>query len=89
MKNPDNEPDLIDLIQSSVNEIETFEKSLIWVDIRTILDDWNKGLKTEYDNAKTMEDVKFIQGISCCIDYVLNLPTAMKNIILNNQEDKQ
>ena len=88
MKNPDVEPDLIDLVQSSINEIETFEKSLIWTDFKTILNDWKSGLISDYDNAEKMEDVKFLQGLSLCIDYILNLPVAMKNIIAQAQEDK-
>lgn len=89
MKNPEsNEPDLIDLVQSSVNEIDIFERSLIWTDFKAILNDWNAGLKGDYDNAGSMEDVKYLQGISQCIKYVLNLPDAMRNIIKQSQEDK-
>ena len=88
MKNEQNEPDLIDLVQSSAREIENFEKSTIWNDITNILKDWQDGLRQDYDNANSMEDVKFLQGISKGISYMLNLPLAMKNIVLQAQEDK-
>jgi hypothetical protein len=82
------EPDLIDLVQSSVHEIDLFEKSIIWSDMVNILKDWSEGLKEEYDNAKSMEDVKFTQGISICIQYLLKLPESMRLIVQQAQEDK-
>ena len=75
-----NDTDIKDLVQSSIHDIEKFEKSVIWSDMKNILDDWNAGLKSDYDNADSMEDVKYLQGVSRCITYVLNLPSAMKSI---------
>lgn len=83
------EPDLIDLVQSSLRDIEVFEQSTIWIDMKGILLDWNNGLKDEYDKAANMEEVKFVQGISECLKYVLHLPEAMKAIVSNAQEQKE
>ena len=81
-----NDPDINDLVQSSVREIERAEKSIFWIDIKAILEDWNTGLKSDYDNARNMEEVKYLQGISECIKYVLNLPEAMKLITSDDYE---
>jgi hypothetical protein len=75
------EPDLSDLIKSSIGTIENFEQSTLWEDIVRILDDWDNGLKENYRNAETMDEVRMYQGISQCIEYVKNLPMAMKAIV--------
>lgn len=76
-----NDPDIKDLVQSSVADIEKFEKNIVWNDILTILKDWDAGLKKDYDEANTMEDIRRLQGISECISYLRNLPEAMKTIV--------
>jgi len=75
------EPDLKDLIRSSLGSLENFEQSTIWEDIVRILDDWEEGLKENYRSAETMDEVRLYQGISQCIEYVKNLPMAMKAIV--------
>lgn len=74
------EPDITDLVKSSVADIEEFEKSLIWQDFVRILKDWSVGLKQDYDNAEDIEEVRKLQGISITLEYVERLPEAMKSI---------
>lgn len=79
--------DLKDLVQSSLNDITVFEKSIVWNDMKTILKDWSEGLKEDYDGASNMEEVRHLQGISKCIEYMLNLPDAMKAILAQGEDD--
>jgi hypothetical protein len=80
-------PDISDLVESSIREIEYFERTQVWQDMLKILEDWSNGLRGDYESADSMDQVRYTQGISMCINYVKNLPEAMKTIVNLNQED--
>jgi hypothetical protein len=87
-KKESREPDITDLVLSSDHEIEYVKNSQVWKDMIKILEDWNNGLRDDYDTADTMDQVRYTQGISMCIKYVKNLPDAMQTILkMEEKED--
>lgn len=81
-------PDLTDLVHSSIRQIEEFERSSVGQDIVRVIEDWEKGLKTDYDKAEDFGDLRFFQGISVCLEYMKRLPDAMKTIVELKAEGK-
>jgi len=81
--------DLTDLVKSSVHDIEAFEKTSVYHDMQTIIQDWSIGLKSDYDSAETLDEFRFLQGVSMALDYVARLTEAMKTIAsIKEEEDK-
>jgi len=81
--------DLTDLVKSSVHDIEVFEKTSVYQDMQVIIQDWSAGLKSDYDSAETLDEFRFLQGVSMALDYVARLTEAMKTIAsIKEEEDK-
>ena len=88
-------------VNSSVNELKDFKKSIIWADIVRELRSWKEGFKREQasivDDAATTNPTTAsvllhmgdLNGRQKAVDYLLNLPDIFINIIESQQKENE
>lgn len=76
-------------VRSSENEFQSFIDSTVWNDILDEVKAWYEDASRAYDSAKTLEEVRLLQGRREACEYFMQLPEQLRDaVIAAKQEEK-